>query len=352
MTGQGFCRSMVRGSCIAFVLSSFLLWGGTAVAGQFDDGVAAYDQGRFEKAFELWLPLAQKGDIAAQFNLAALYEKGLGVSQDLVEAARWYLEAAKQGDLDAQMKIAEMYEQGAGVAKSIEDARKWYDAVLRSPRATRQAIAVKEMARTRLLAISGAAQQVVKFDSGRYVIVRGATGDCVIALQGGITDDTALKFDQVVDASRAMGCSKPVLMLESPGGGTDAGIYIAKEVRDQEMQTATRYDCASACGFIFMGGVQRVLVGSRARIGLHQPASVGAHTRHCSVGSDANGVKEIRRYIAWAIPETSSEIIKVMMNTSCDTITWVNGEQSISLGVATRVEAEDTDVFGPKGPTR
>ena len=104
-------------SVYALMLCWLLLLGGAAVAGQFDDGLAAYDQGRFEKAFELWRPLAQQGNAAAQFNLAALYEKGSGVAQDRGEGARWYLEAAKQGDLDAQLKIASLYEEGAGVAK-------------------------------------------------------------------------------------------------------------------------------------------------------------------------------------------------------------------------------------------
>jgi hypothetical protein len=348
MNRQSAGPKVVYFSLVALALSCLLLCSSTAVAGPFDEGVAAYDQGRFDKAVELWLPLAHQGDAAAQFNLAALYEKGLGVLQDPVEAARWYLEAAKQGDLDAQLKIATLYEQGAGVAKSLDDARKWYQAVLSSPKVTRQAIAVKNKARTRLAAVAGVAQQVVKYDAGRFVIVRGVTDACVIALQGEITRDTLLKFDQVVEISQTMGCSKPVLMLESPGGTIRDGISIGKEVRAQGMHTATRYDCASACGLIFMGGVERVLVGARARIGLHESASF-LNGRHCSVGADANA--DIRHYLAWVVPEASSEIMKVMMDTSCDSMTWVKGEQSIALGVATRVEAEGTDLFGNPGLT-
>ena len=81
---------------IALALSVALLLHNTAVAGPFDDAVAAYDQGQFDKALQLWLPLAQQGNVVAQFNVAALYEKGSGVAQNPVEAARWYLEAAKR----------------------------------------------------------------------------------------------------------------------------------------------------------------------------------------------------------------------------------------------------------------
>ena len=338
--------------CLAIAAVAWSTSMPAARAGAFEDGVAAYDQGQFEKAFELWLPLAQGGNAVVQFNLAALYEKGTGVPQDLKEAARWYLEAAKHGDIDAQMKIADFYEQGTGVAKDAAAARDWYRAVVASPQSTRDAMASKEKARTRLSAIAGVTQEVIPYDYGRYVVVRGAGDTCVIALQGAITTDTRLKFDDVVAQSRKMGCAKPVLMLESPGGGVVDGISIGKEVRAQGMQTVSRYDCASACGLIFMGGVERVLVGSRARIGLHQAASGNEQRRHCSSVAEGNGMPEIRRYLAWAVPATGAEVMKVIQDTPCDTITWVSGERSLALGVATRVEAESNDTSGPKAPQK
>ncbi|HEY5366776.1 MAG TPA: hypothetical protein VIL19_09900 [Casimicrobiaceae bacterium] len=70
---------------------------GTCMAGPFDDGVAAYDKGQFDVALKLWLPLAEQGYLAAQFNVAALYEKGTGTAADPEQAAHWYLEAAKKG---------------------------------------------------------------------------------------------------------------------------------------------------------------------------------------------------------------------------------------------------------------
>ncbi len=43
-----------------------------AWAGPYEDGVTAYDQGRFDTAFALWLSLAEQGHVAAQFNLGVL----------------------------------------------------------------------------------------------------------------------------------------------------------------------------------------------------------------------------------------------------------------------------------------
>ena len=61
-----------------------------ALAGPYEDGVAAYDRSEYSTALQLWLPLAQQGHPAAQFNIGILYEKGLGIASDLGEAARWY----------------------------------------------------------------------------------------------------------------------------------------------------------------------------------------------------------------------------------------------------------------------
>jgi hypothetical protein len=54
----------------------------------FQAGLAAYDQGDYATALKEFLPLAQQGDVKAQFNMGILYEKGQGVPQDFQEAFR------------------------------------------------------------------------------------------------------------------------------------------------------------------------------------------------------------------------------------------------------------------------
>jgi hypothetical protein len=125
-----------------------------------------------------------------------------------------------------------------------------------------------------------------------------AAAQCVIALQGRITSDTSYKFEDAVARSANVGCSKSWLLLESPGGEVEDGIRVAREVRFQSMRTITRGACASACSLIFVAGFERVLIGSRARIGLHQPATLRDYdkSRRCASGSDSNGVAEIRTH--------------------------------------------------------
>jgi hypothetical protein len=190
--------------------------------------------------------------------------------------------------------------------------------------------------------------EVVAFQGGRFVVTRAADGTCVIALQGMVNRDTALKFDRVASRSAELGCVNPWLMLESPGGSLLDGIDLGNEVRSRGWRTITRYDCISACSLIFLGGTERMLMGSRARIGLHQPATMRRDgTRWCGSSLDSNGVRDIRRYLRWVIPERANRLMATIMGTSCDAIEWESGERALELGIATRVQSADIDVFGP-----
>ena len=146
-----------------------------------------------------------------------------------------------------------------------------------------------------------------------------------------------------------LGCDHPWLLLESPGGELSAGIALGRDVSFGKFRTITRYDCASACSLIFLAGSERVLMGSRAQIGFHQVATVGTKVdRHCSGSFDSNGVREMRQYLKSIAFANSDAIMQLVMQTSCDAIEWTSGQRAIDLGVATRSEAEDVDVFGAR----
>ena len=51
----------------------------------FDAGLKAFDKGQYQEALRLWLPLAEIGRASAQFNIAVMYEQGLGVAKDDVD---------------------------------------------------------------------------------------------------------------------------------------------------------------------------------------------------------------------------------------------------------------------------
>jgi len=110
-----------------FIVGALLLGVyGQALAGAFEDATAAYQRGEYTKALELIRPLAERGDLRAQFNLATIYYNGQGANQDLPEAAKWFRMAAEQGDAQAQRYLGFMYANGNGVARDDREALKWY----------------------------------------------------------------------------------------------------------------------------------------------------------------------------------------------------------------------------------
>ena len=103
-----------------------LLFSAGAACADFDDGVAAYHSGDYEKAFREFLPLAQQGNTDAQNNLGAMYDGGMGVLENDAEAVKWYRKAAEQGHANAQTSLGIMYVLGIGVSKDYVKALMWF----------------------------------------------------------------------------------------------------------------------------------------------------------------------------------------------------------------------------------
>lgn len=99
---------------------------------QFNMGVRAYDAGDYKTAYQTWLPLARKGDLAAQRNVAHLLRRGLGVPKNPKRAFRLYRRAAESGLSSAQVNLAFLYRTGEGTKRNQREAVYWF---LRAARA-------------------------------------------------------------------------------------------------------------------------------------------------------------------------------------------------------------------------
>lgn len=76
-----------------------------------------------EKAFRYFSDAADKGDPEAMFELAKLYEKGIGTKQDFGKALALYRRSADRGFADALNDLGFFYYQGAeGVKRNPEKA--------------------------------------------------------------------------------------------------------------------------------------------------------------------------------------------------------------------------------------
>jgi TPR repeat protein len=89
-------------------------------------GYQSYLKGDYRAAYVEWLPLAQLGDVEAQYNLGVLYDEGAGIEQDLAAAASWYRKAAEQGFVDAQANLGMLYYNGLGVPRDLAEAARWF----------------------------------------------------------------------------------------------------------------------------------------------------------------------------------------------------------------------------------
>jgi len=113
---------------LLFCVCSFSVWADKPAPPEvdpFQSGQAAYDAEKYQQARKLWLPLANHGDVRAQYALGRLYEKGKGVDRDFNKAYDWYQKAAQKNHPDSQYRVAVGLAMGVGIAKNEPEALSW-----------------------------------------------------------------------------------------------------------------------------------------------------------------------------------------------------------------------------------
>ena len=94
---------------------------------RFIDATRAYNNDDYELASQIWARLADQGDVASKFNLAIMYEHGLGVKRDISVALNLYRQAALEKYPPAQMNLANLLYSGeTGVADHLNRAKYWW----------------------------------------------------------------------------------------------------------------------------------------------------------------------------------------------------------------------------------
>lgn len=68
---------------------------------------------------------ACQNDAKSQYELALMFELGLGVAQDLSKAFVWYEKSAQQNYAKAQYNLGIFYALGKGVNKDIQQSKYW-----------------------------------------------------------------------------------------------------------------------------------------------------------------------------------------------------------------------------------
>ena len=79
-----------------------------AVAGPWEDGMAAYNRGDYMPAIRVFRTLAEQGNAKAQSVLGVMFRKGEGVPKNPVRAHMWFSFAAKRGEASARAELREV----------------------------------------------------------------------------------------------------------------------------------------------------------------------------------------------------------------------------------------------------
>lgn len=111
---------------LVVVLATLVWMTIAALAGAYEDAVAAAQRGDNETALRIFRSLASEGDAKGQFGLGSMYSYGAGVPKDDAEAAKWFRKAAEQGHADAQFSLGIMHTNGIGVSQDDAKALRWY----------------------------------------------------------------------------------------------------------------------------------------------------------------------------------------------------------------------------------
>jgi TPR repeat protein len=90
------------------ILAAQVLGSAAALAGPWEDGMAAYNRGDYVPAVKVFRAMAEQGNAKAQSVLGAMYRRGQGVSRSPVRAYLWFSRAAARGDAKAKAELREV----------------------------------------------------------------------------------------------------------------------------------------------------------------------------------------------------------------------------------------------------
>jgi TPR repeat protein len=88
--------------------------------------IAAVGRHDYASALSIVRPLADRGDMAAEYVLAAMYDRGMGLPKDYAMALQWYRRSAGEGYSQAMRNLGTMYRNGETGRIDYVEAYRWY----------------------------------------------------------------------------------------------------------------------------------------------------------------------------------------------------------------------------------
>src|SRR5262245_61780199 len=112
---------LLRVACLAGLVAALCSAAGAA---EVDVGSSADGRGDYARALKEWLPLAERGDAAAQLRVGEMLRDRQGVRwRDFEGAAAWFRRAAAQGSGDAAYALGRLHYEGFLVPRDTAEMR-------------------------------------------------------------------------------------------------------------------------------------------------------------------------------------------------------------------------------------
>jgi localization factor PodJL len=94
------------------------------LAGLYEKGLGV--KKNLDTARRFYAAAGTAGNAKALHNLAVLYAEGIDGRPDYQTAARWFRKASDYGVTDSQYNLAILYARGIGVEQNLTEAYKWF----------------------------------------------------------------------------------------------------------------------------------------------------------------------------------------------------------------------------------
>lgn len=91
------------------------------------DGIDAYNNKDYKKAYSIFLQLSKQKDSQAQYILGTMYLDGLGVKKDYRKAYNFFEESAKQNNSFGEYGLGYLYKHGLGVKQDLSKTLYWWE---------------------------------------------------------------------------------------------------------------------------------------------------------------------------------------------------------------------------------
>jgi hypothetical protein len=158
-----------------------------------------------------------------------------------------------------------------------------------------------------------------------------------VILSGEIVNGDAIRFQQSTEGLPA----GTIVRLQSPGGVAVDGIAIGRLIRERQFITYSPYGfCASACGLIWLGGVER-WINPNASVGFHQVYTANGEERQTSgVGNALVGAYMNQL----GYPEEAIVFATVMQP---EEMAWLNNDIATRISLDFREGAPQAGQYSP-----